>query len=102
MDASLGCHDHTLWAPSLTNGRIGLCGTVNSRWIGCVDHGNAEVDDAVAGRGPIELGEFLLLGWRYWRRAKRYLGDGQAWFEVLPATVRKPLHALHITPASRA
>lgn len=45
---------------------------------------------------------FVDLGWRYWRGVKRYLGDGQAWFEVLPATARKPLHALHITPASRA
>ncbi|MFE7332292.1 hypothetical protein ACFU8W_47050 [Streptomyces sp. NPDC057565] len=45
---------------------------------------------------------FVDLGWRYWRAADRYLGDGQAWFEVLPATARQPLNALHITPAARA
>ncbi|MGP2441350.1 nucleotidyltransferase domain-containing protein [Streptomyces sp. JW3] len=44
---------------------------------------------------------FIDLGWRYWRSANRYLDDGQAWFEVLPATVRQPLHALYITPGSR-
>ncbi|MEV0850562.1 hypothetical protein AB0J21_32730 [Streptomyces sp. NPDC049954] len=42
---------------------------------------------------------FVDLGWRYWRSAHRYLGDGQAWFEVLPATPRQSLNALHITPA---
>ncbi|MFJ4624668.1 hypothetical protein [Streptomyces sp. NPDC088812] len=44
---------------------------------------------------------FIDLGWRYWRSVNRYLDDGQAWFEVLPATVRQPLHALYITPGSR-
>ena len=44
---------------------------------------------------------FIDLGWRYWRSATRYLDDGQAWFEVLPATARHPLHALHITPGAR-
>ncbi|MFJ3799995.1 hypothetical protein ACIPSJ_27400 [Streptomyces sp. NPDC090088] len=44
---------------------------------------------------------FVDLGWRYWRRANRYLNDGQAWFEVLPATARQPLHALHIAPGPR-
>lgn len=45
---------------------------------------------------------FVDLGWHYWRRSvNRYLDDGQAWFEVLPATARQPLHALHITPGSR-
>ncbi|MGW8359245.1 nucleotidyltransferase domain-containing protein [Streptomyces wedmorensis] len=41
---------------------------------------------------------FIDLHWRYWRSAHRYLEDGQEWFEVLPATPRQPLHALHITP----
>lgn len=45
---------------------------------------------------------FVDLGWRYWRSAERYLADGQSWFEVLPATSRQPLHALHITPAARS
>ncbi|WP_327591538.1 hypothetical protein [Streptomyces chartreusis] len=45
---------------------------------------------------------FVDLGWRYWRSANRYLDDGQAWFEVLPATARQPLHALHITPVPRS
>ncbi|MEU3511314.1 hypothetical protein ABZ733_26165 [Streptomyces longwoodensis] len=44
---------------------------------------------------------FIDLGWRYWRSATRYLDDGQAWFEVLPATARQPLHALYITPGAR-
>ncbi|GFE27532.1 hypothetical protein [Streptomyces nigrescens] len=44
---------------------------------------------------------FVDLGWRYWRSAERYLADGQSWFEVLPATSRQPLNALHITPAAR-
>ncbi|MEJ8653761.1 hypothetical protein WKI65_38365 [Streptomyces sp. MS1.AVA.3] len=54
-----------------------------------------------AGRptGPIDC--FVDLGWRYWRSAERYLADGQSWFEVLPATSRQPLNALHITPAAR-
>ncbi|MBT1105722.1 hypothetical protein [Streptomyces sp. Tu10] len=41
---------------------------------------------------------FVDLQWRYWRSADHYLKDSQAWFEVLPATPRQPLHALHITP----
>ncbi|MFG3489996.1 hypothetical protein [Streptomyces sp. NPDC047972] len=45
---------------------------------------------------------FVDLGWRYWRSAERYLADGQSWFEVLPATSRQPLNALHITPAARS
>ncbi|BAJ25860.1 MULTISPECIES: nucleotidyltransferase domain-containing protein [Kitasatospora] len=45
---------------------------------------------------------FVDLGWRYWRSAERYLDDGQAWFEVLPATARQPLHALHVTPVALA
>ncbi|MER7966792.1 hypothetical protein ACFT1B_18505 [Streptomyces griseoincarnatus] len=45
---------------------------------------------------------FVDLGWRYWSKAQCYLDDGQAWFEVLPATARQPLHALHITPIPRA
>lgn len=44
---------------------------------------------------------FIDLGWRYWRSATRYLDDGQAWLEVLPATARQPLHALYIAPGSR-
>ncbi len=44
---------------------------------------------------------FVDLRWRYWRRAQRYLADGQAWFEVLPATPRQSLNALHITPAAQ-
>jgi hypothetical protein len=44
---------------------------------------------------------FIDLGWRYWRSVNRYLDDGQAWFEVLPATARQPLNALYITPGSR-
>ncbi len=45
---------------------------------------------------------FVDLGWRYWRAADRYLNDGQAWFEVLPATPQQSLTALHITPAARS
>ncbi|WP_405793620.1 hypothetical protein [Streptomyces longwoodensis] len=41
---------------------------------------------------------FIALSWRYWRSATRYLDDGQAWFEVLPA--QHPLHALQITPGA--
>jgi hypothetical protein len=44
---------------------------------------------------------FVDLGWRYWRSAGRYLADGQSWFEVLPATPRQPLNALHIAPAAQ-
>ncbi|WP_406358583.1 hypothetical protein [Streptomyces sp. NBC_00658] len=33
---------------------------MNSSWIGGVDGGDAEVDDAAAGGDTVELGEFLL------------------------------------------
>ena len=41
---------------------------------------------------------FVDLHWRYWDSVERYLQDGQAWLEVLRATPRQPLQALHITP----
>lgn len=54
----------------------------------------------VPGTAGEDIDVFVDLGWRYWRSLDRYLDDGQAWFEVLPATARKPMHALYITPVS--
>ncbi|MFF7993420.1 hypothetical protein ACFZDG_26965 [Kitasatospora xanthocidica] len=42
---------------------------------------------------------YVDLHWNNWSSLDRYLDDGQAWFEVLPAAPRQPLHALHIAPA---
>lgn len=41
---------------------------------------------------------YVDLRWNNWTCLDRYLDGGQAWFEVLPATSRQPLHALHVTP----
>ncbi|MFB7669028.1 hypothetical protein ACFC1R_34815 [Kitasatospora sp. NPDC056138] len=43
---------------------------------------------------------YVDLHWNNWTSLDRYLDDGRAWFEVLPATPRQPLYALHIAPAS--
>lgn len=50
------------------------------------------------GAGDDMIDCFVDLHWRYWNSARHYLDDGQEWFEVLRATPRQPLHALHIAP----